>query len=145
MFKPAELAPGGVKLAGHAQEFKGQSARIGRGHGEMVIAPAAGGQALQLQMGIKVYDIPPSVGNMPGVVEDGRVLGIFAHAGLYAAAIFGVHHIAMAGNVLIPGGIHALIQHGTYAAGAHTPARRGNVQKQPRGMIAVHDLLHLGA
>ena len=111
----------------------------------MIVAPAAGGQALQLQMRVEIHDVAAAVRNVAGVVEDRRGVGILAHGFFDAAAVFGIDHLAVARNVGRIVGIQAQPEHGLDAAGAHAAAGRGNIQEHAAGMIALHDLFNLRA
>ena len=144
MLEAAELAPGGVEFARHAQEIHAQGAHIRCGHGEMIVAPAACGQAFQLQMGVIARDIPPAVGDVARVVEDGGRVGILAHRVFHAPAVVGVHHFAVPAYIRLVCGVHALFQHGFHAAGAGAHPHIGNIQKNAAGIVSFHDLLHLG-
>ena len=72
MLEAAELAPGAVELAGHAQVVHAQLLYVPGGKREVVVAPAAGGKALQLQMGVHESQIPAAPLDMSAIVEYGE-------------------------------------------------------------------------
>ena len=111
----------------------------------MIVAPAAGGQTLQLEMRVEIHDVAAAVRNVAGIVENRRGVGILAHGFFDAAAVFGIDHLAVARNVGRIVGIQAQPEHGLDAAGAHAAAGRGNIQEHAAGMIALHDLFNLRA
>ena len=79
MLEAAELAPRGVELAGHPQEVVRQVGAVLGRHREVIVAPAAGRQRLQLEVAEEVEDPGVALRHVPAVVEHGH-LGV-AHPG----------------------------------------------------------------
>ena len=73
-----KISPGGVKLAGHAENVFAQSARIAGGERKMQVAPAAAGQGFQLQVAVSGQPGLFKWADMPGIIEDGAVGGELA-------------------------------------------------------------------
>lgn len=73
MFVAAEFAPGCVEFARHSQKIEGEIADIFGGHGEVVVAPSAGWQGLQLHVAEIGKNVVPSARDVAGIVKDRHV------------------------------------------------------------------------
>src|SRR5689334_16620551 len=70
MLETAELTPAGVELAGMGDEVEAKGRSIASARGEVVVAPAARGQALELEVGIGLEALGPLLMDVPAIVED---------------------------------------------------------------------------
>ena len=68
-----ELAPGRVELPGHAEEVERKVAGVLGRHRKVVVAPAAGGERLELKMAKIGKDVVASARDVAGVVDDRHV------------------------------------------------------------------------
>ena len=74
MLEAAKFAPGGVEFAGHAEEVEVEGLDVLGGEREVVVAPAAGGERLEFEMGEVLFEERAVAGgDVSGVVEDGHV------------------------------------------------------------------------
>ena len=143
MLKAAEFAPHPMEFPGHAQKLHAQSPGICRRQRKMIVAPHAGGQTLQLQMGVGMRQIPPAPVEVAGVVEEGRPGVIAMHRPFHALRIPPIDPLRLALYIRriqrIQSGAAHLRQTAVAVAGAYS----GNIQKNAAGAIPLHDLLHL--
>ena len=72
MLEAAELAPAGVELAGMGDEIEAERRRIARARGEMVVAPAAGRQAFELEVAVGREALRPLLMDVAAIVEDAQ-------------------------------------------------------------------------
>ena len=143
MLEAAEFAPTGVEFTGHAHHFHAQTATVGRRHGEMVITPAAGGQRLQLQMGIHIGQIPPAGDNMAAIVEHRqarlhRVNGLTDPTG-----VVGVGFPAQGLGIFRICGIPSTVYHGLQAGRTVALPLRHDVQENAVRIVIAANFVHL--
>ena len=144
MLIAAELAPGGMEFAGHSQHFHAQATAVGCGHREMVIAPAAGGQAFQLQMGIGISQIPAANDDMATIVEHGQAGLHGIHSFPHPGGIIGIDLPAQLSDILRVIGIPAAAQHCLHTMGAVALPLSYDVQENAVGIVVFADFLDLG-
>ena len=113
-----EVAPGGVELAGHAEAVVAGGAGVALRQGEVHIAPAAGGQRLQLPVAVGVAGGALAGADVAGVVEDGGVLAVGAHVCRHGPFEAVGHFLAEGLPRGFAGRVDALRQHLLPAGGA---------------------------
>ena len=85
MLEAAELAPAGVELAGVGDEVEAERCRIAGARGEMVVAPAAGRQAFELEVAIGREALRPLLMDVAAIVEDAEARELGAERGAHLA------------------------------------------------------------
>jgi len=111
VLEAAEFAPGAVEFAGHAGEFEaGPAGERGRLR-KVVVPPAAGRQALQLQVRKILEKFRPGGIDVAGVVEDRHLRVVFPHGFGDPFVIVGQHPLRELPAVRLrlrvePGGPH---------------------------------------
>ena len=110
----------------------------------MVVAPAAGRQALQLEVGVEVREVAAAAGDVAGVVEDGGVRVIFVDDVRHPLTVAGIDALALAQQ---RGRIRRVLSQRLNlgaAGGAVADADARDVKEDLAGVVLLHDLLHLG-
>ena len=143
MLKAAKFAPGGVELTRHAQIFAAKQGSVLGGLGEVVVAPAARGQAFNLLVGVGGCKVASAAGNMPLVVENAHVRLNGACSSVYAFIVFLIRYACKTHVGVEILGIPALLDHLSAAVGAEASALADNVKENADGIVAAHDLFHL--
>ena len=110
----------------------------------MVITPAAGGKALQLQMGVHIGQIPPAPLDMPAVVEDGEAGPDPVDGFPHLFRIIFIDPLAQLCRGGIVQGILPLLQEGAGAILAVASAHPYDVQEDAVRIVISHHLLNLG-
>ena len=131
VLEAAELAPGGVELSGHAEEFHPEIAAVGGRHRVVVVAPAAGRQRFKFEVAEVLENLGVAHRHMAGVVED-RHLRIAAPGGGGAPLVVFEQHLPRIGEaVLRLGRIESFRLHSRHAVFAAAGALRNDVEEDP--------------
>ena len=143
MLEAAELAPARVELAGMAHVVEAEEGRVAGARRKMVVAPAAGGQALDLQMRIGIEAPRPLLMDVAAIVEDAdaRKLGAERCAHLAAETLVDPFVILEPVGRLLR--IEAHLGHRGEAGGANAVGRQDDVEEQPGRVVAFEDFARL--
>ena len=136
MLEAAELAPARVELAGVAHVVEAEEGRVAGARREVVVAPAAGRQAFDLEVRIGLEALRPLLMDVAAIVEDADAgkLGAERRAHLAAETLVDPFVVLEPVGRLL--GIEAPLGHRGEAGGADAIGRQDDVEEQAGRVVA---------